>query len=444
MGSPRRPNARLAILFFLLISSTQLSTAQDTYASNSDPTTIPEDAPGNTDNAEDIYGFGVRLGIYFQALAFLIGFFNVLRLDPKSQFSGVVIAFTVLVRWFTRLRAHNISAAELWVGLALLLLVSAPGMWLLFFTLEAQRRKWYRKMHDKRAAFAEVTKGQTLNILQALVIFLWTVVANSWFSYWIIAHGRGKGYPAAPGTKNVIWLGATTSVGSTWVKFFMIAQAALGTAFTAFPAFVYVCAVAFAIMSYWFPRGSTASPLLNTEDELDKRTRLETKRWAWTFGAALLLLCLALVLSVELTLKDAGLVPEMNVQRPGQLLPLIAGAVSCVSSAADAFGRRIPIHSTKKPTSGPFTVHRSRDEESGIYVPLEDVHSNKHNRTWAASGSTHDHGRVGSGVYADGHDEISMDSLPGYERHSGYGDGHGNLSRSDGRRNTAYEPYRRL
>jgi hypothetical protein len=436
MASSNLSRTRLALGYSILLSSIQLTAAQ------ADAATTPENAPGNTTKNEDIYGFGVRLGIYFQAFAFLIGFGNVLRLDPKSQFSGVVIAFTILVRWFTHLHAHDVSAAELWVGLALLLLVSAPGMWLLFFTLEAQRRKWYRKMRDKRAAFAEVTKGQTLNILQVLVVFLWTVVANSWFSYWIIAHNKGRTYPAAPGAKNVIWLGVTTSVSSAWVKIFMITQAALGTAFTAVPTFVYVLAVAFAIISYWFPKESNQSPLLNTADELDSHTRLVHKRWAWSFGAALFFLCLGLLLSVELTLKNAGLTPEMNVQQPGQLLPLIAGAVSCVSSAADAFGRHIPVHSDKKPTIGPYTIHKRR-KDGGKYVPLEDYNGNEYSRESVTSSSIHNHRRVGSETYTDGYDEISRDSLPRYERSSSFGKGQGSALRPYGQ-NTAYEPFRRL
>jgi hypothetical protein len=428
--------AQVIVLFSLVLNSV---TADDAYNNNGDPSTIPADAPGNTENAGDIYGFGVRLGIYFQALAFLIGFSNVLRLDPKSQFSGVVIAFTVLVRWFTRLNAHNISASELWVGLALLLLVSAPGMWLLFFTLEAQRRKWYAKMRDRRAAFAEVTKGQTLNILQALVIFMWTVVANSWFSYWIIARNGGADYPPAKGTRNVIWLGTSTTVSHSWVKIVMVTQAALGTAFTTVPVFVYVMAVAFAIISYWFPSGIPQSPLLNTEDELDSHTRLVTKRWAGGVGGVLFLLCFCLVLSIELTLKDAGLTPEMNVQRPGQLLPLIAGAVSCVSSAADAFGRHIPIHKEQKPTMEPFAVHRQR-ADPGSYVPLNNMRGNESKRTSVASSSAAGHRRVGSEAYAAPYEEISAASLPRYERQGSYGMGY----EQDTRRTTAYEPFRRL
>ncbi|KIW01006.1 uncharacterized protein PV09_07523 [Verruconis gallopava] len=361
----------------MFLSSSHGALASSSLISRSDPSSIPADATGNIDNAEDLYGFGVRMGIYVQALAFLIGFFNVLRLDPKAQFSGVVIAFTILVRWFMRLSNRDISVAELWVGLALLLLVSSSGMWLLFFTLETQRRKWYRKVHDKRQAFAEVTKGQTLNILQALVVFLCTVVANSYFSYWIIATNHVDNYPPANGTQNIIWLGVPVSVSSTWVKVVMITQAALGTAFTAFPAFVYVLAAAFAMISYWFPRQSNMSPLLNTEEELDKRTRLETKRWAWGFGAALFLMCLCLSLSVELTLKAAGLTPEMSLQRPGQLLPLIAGATSCVSSAADTFGGQIPVHREHRRGQSSvfrsFTAQRSSSRDGSGYVELEDT-----------------------------------------------------------------------
>jgi hypothetical protein len=431
---PLQTRLNLGILTILCLTTT--------YASAQTAEPAAEEPAVKHNAGEDMYGLGVRLGIYFQALAFLIGFANVLRLDPKSQFSGVVIAFAILVRWFTRLHDKSISTAELWVGLALLLLVSAPGMWLLFFTLEVQRNKWYKKIKDRRLAFAEVTKGQTLNILQALVVFLWTVVANSWFSYWIVGRNLGDEYPPQEGQRNVIWLGTTTSVKSNWVKIVLITQAALGTAFTAVPAFIYVLAAAFAVIAYWFPRGGTNTPLLGTDDELDKQTRLETKRWAYGFGAVLFCVSLCLLLSVELTIKHAGLTPTRDVESPGQLLPLIAGSLSCASAAADAFGRHIPKFEERRaaPSIAPFRDER-RDGGDLDYVPLNDLQGHEYRRDSAAASLLHNqHSRVGSEtIGAETPIGVRSESLAS-NRQSGYGFPYENQPAANGR-NSAYEPF---
>ena len=184
-----------------------------------------------------------------------------------------------------------------------------------------------------------------MNILQALVIFLWVVVANSWFSYGIIGAKNTFLFPPShEDAQNVIWLGKTTAVDATWTKAVMITQASLGTIATAIPCFVYVLGVAFALIGYWFPHPSCShtTPLLNTEEELDTKTRLETKKWAYSFGGALFVVCLILILSVELTIRDARLRPNNDIYTPGQLLPLIAGVLSLASAIADILGYHLP------------------------------------------------------------------------------------------------------
>lgn len=60
---------------------------------------------------------------------------------------------------------------------------------------------------------------------------------------------------------------------------------------------------------------------------------------------------------------------------------MIAGAVSCVSSTADAFSRHIPVHDPQNPsvTVGPYTESR-RGADGRTYVPLEDMRGNEYGR----------------------------------------------------------------
>lgn len=401
--------ARLTLICYLFLASTATVSAQ---GSTETTTTVTRNANNTVAN---LYGLGIRLGFYFQALAFLIGFANVIRLDPKSQFSGVILAIDNLIRWFLHLKDHDASAAELWVGLALILVVAVPGMWLLFWTLEAQRRSLQGDYGDKYTTFMEITQGQTLNILQALFVFVCTVIANSWFSYWIISVKHGETYPPGIGTKNEVWIGTMVPVSSSWVKIFMVSQAALGTVCTVVPAFVYVLGACFSIIAYWFPGSSKIASNLPVADKRGGQTRLTTKRWGAAFGAVLLAFGIALLLSIELTIKGAGLKAEADIQAPGQLLPLIAGAISVLSSFGDALGWHIArVRQQMQSNIGPYTqVETGRDGE--VHVSMQNLQQDSYGSRQSYSGSGDARSRGYSDCFAS-----AQDPRGAYGREAGY------------------------
>jgi hypothetical protein len=356
-------STRLVIGFLLLATLCSAEAFPDgtiNYSNATDPTSNPNGVHGNKANTADLYGLGVRIGFYLQAFAFIIGFGNTLRLEAKSQFAGVILAFALLARWFTRLHEHSVSTSELWISLALVLCITTPGMWLLFFTLETQRRKFLERYRNTAATFAKITEGETLNILQALTVFVWSTIANSLYSYRIIGVGKGQTFPPAIGTRNVIWMFTTQNADSAWIKTFMLGQAIFTTILTFLPTLAYCVAAAYSFYLYWYPLAEPKEVKLSPDDiRREIKTSLERKRIHVSAGFIFLAYSTILIISVERTIIEAGLTPEKDLAGPGQLLPLIVGVISLVSSLADLWSRNKPTERGKAPPIGPWVFNMS-------------------------------------------------------------------------------------
>ncbi|KAJ9632496.1 hypothetical protein H2203_000901 [Taxawa tesnikishii (nom. ined.)] len=326
-----------------------------TARSAGDPTTNP----GNPDqNAEDLYGVGMRAGIYMQTAAFLIGFSNLIRLEAKSQFAGVILATQMLVRWFARKHERSISTAELWVGLALILIFTTPGAWLLTLTYSCQRNAYRDKRLGQQVARKSVVEGQGLNILQVVVIFVWTVLANSLFAYKIVAIDHGGSYPPLPGQTNAIWVLGGRDAHSSGIKVFMYVEAVGTTVLTFVPVAMYAAAWIDSLHEYWRPSVGPAAQRKGFEDLfggsiLFDWLNLRTKWVYLLFGCFFCSYSAFLALSVEMTIRSANMHPEHDIQNPGQLLPMITGTFSLLSALADLIRRPVPTENRAGPSSYP-------------------------------------------------------------------------------------------
>ena len=93
---------RTLILGTALVSLARLSNAQ----SNPQPPTT------GVVQYQDLYGLGVRLGFYFQGVAYLIAFLDLFKYDFASQLTGTVLVFNNLVSWSLRTYAKDYTLAE--------------------------------------------------------------------------------------------------------------------------------------------------------------------------------------------------------------------------------------------------------------------------------------------------------------------------------------------
>lgn len=277
----------------------------------------------------------------------VVSFINVVRLDPKSQFAGVILSLQLLVRWWRRRNVGNISTTELWIALAELLLITGPGCLLLYFSFAIQRWMWLDEVGNMMLRKDSV-RGQGLNFMQAAVITVWLNVTNATFSWWIIATKKGEDFPpsvpSGDAADNPIWMLGDKDAKSTWIKWFMIIQSVLTIICEFAPLALYIAAWIESVKDYW--------------DERQGRRRnyqpVSHRRGEWTeFGLPgflhgrttwLAILCAGLstvyvgilIVSIERTIILADLKPAMDVSNPGQLLPLIAGAVSLASAIFNA------------------------------------------------------------------------------------------------------------
>lgn len=164
-------------------------------------------------NTENVYGRGVLIGSYCQAVAFLLGFLTLRNVDPKSQFAGIVLAFQLLYRWWTRLLAHSITIPELWIGLAQLLLFTTPGAMLVFLSFSYTRRHW-KTTDGKELLRKEVIRGEGLNFLLVFTFLAWVNATNFTFAFTFIF----KLAPEAFLTSNPVWMWITCQAESEFFK----------------------------------------------------------------------------------------------------------------------------------------------------------------------------------------------------------------------------------
>ncbi|KAK4498304.1 hypothetical protein PRZ48_010962 [Zasmidium cellare] len=288
-----------------------------------------------TPSATDLYGLGTRLGIYLQTLSTLLAFPNIIRLDPKSQFAGTVLALQLPVRWWNRHNTHAITVPEMWIALAELLLFTGPGCLLLYMSFALQRWLW-RDESGGTMLRKESVRGQGLNFAQAAVVTVWGNVTNGVFCWWVVA---GQHMPL-PNAANPIWLLGNRDVRDASVKWTLGIQAAVTMVCELAPLGLYIAAWVESVKDYWDER----------QGRRRNYQRVSHRRAEWTeFGLPgflhgrstwLAILCaglstvyvVILVVSIERTIVLAGLRPAGDVGDPGQLLPLVTGAVSFASA----------------------------------------------------------------------------------------------------------------
>jgi hypothetical protein len=308
-----------------------------------DPSSLPPQTPTYRPNTTDLYGLGVRLGIYFQLLSFLLGYWNLLRLEVKSQFAGLVLAYTFLIRFFSRVHDEDISVPEMWVVIALLLSFTIPGIWLLRCVFVTQRRRLVGRV-GREAAKRQIVEGQGLNIILTVVSTFGVLVANSWFAFGLVKHSKSTD-AKFPDVKEVIWAFSANAVDSGYIQSFLAAQAGLSWV-SIYPAIKYLVLWGKSVYYWWYPTDDPDEPVHETKREALNaaftRWGLHMKRSYILFSIMFAAYSGCLIASVEKTILVAGLTPEMNVLAPGQLIPLLTGLIAFMSAAADLVRRRGP------------------------------------------------------------------------------------------------------
>ncbi|OJD36457.1 uncharacterized protein BKCO1_110001 [Diplodia corticola] len=348
-----------------------------------------ESSEDKQENGQNVYGLGVRMGSYLQAFAYLLGFMTLESIDAKGQFSGIILAFQLLIRWTFRFHTDKMAIPELWVGLAQLLLFTTPGAFLLFLSFSTTRRHW--KTTDGRGLLRhEVIRGEGLNFLQVFAVLAWVNALHILFAIKIQQHSA---------LDNPIWMMKTWKSDSTAIKLFMITHAIVIAALEVIPYMFYLCAC------YTYVENVCRQLRGLRDDERTQRryNRIETdednsrKRRNCINRALVMLLPIVaivlvgyvviLIISVELTIRDAKLHPQSDILHdPGQLLPLLTGGLSLISALVNiANGKqnllmsKTPVRHSRTPSDNfDGILQRSKDGDDDGEQLLKKVRPSVH------------------------------------------------------------------
>jgi hypothetical protein len=69
---------------------------------------------------EDLYGCGIRMGLYLQGAAYLVNVVSIEEIDYSLQILGTVLSVATLAAWTKVMQSQQISPAEAWVVLGLI------------------------------------------------------------------------------------------------------------------------------------------------------------------------------------------------------------------------------------------------------------------------------------------------------------------------------------
>ncbi|KAK5113803.1 hypothetical protein LTR62_003187 [Meristemomyces frigidus] len=279
---------------------------------------------------QSLYGVGVRTGSYLQGFAFVIGFTYLDDLEPRSQFSGVILALQLLVRWWNKHNTHTASLSELWEPSC-----SSSRIELL-------------------ASFGVLTGVGATSITYALT------VTNK------VVHFKDQPV-IVDGIVDPIWLFKAWSAQGTAMVVFMWTQAGVTILLEAVPYLIYLAAWATYVRDYYLmkiARRSAPRHSQQVEDWRENPGRMDRFiDWIYSWpkeSAQILLYSLActyvviLVFSVERTIAAADLGPTGRISDPAQILSFVTGVLAAVTAVASACNRFSMV-------AHPVSMHRLLD-----------------------------------------------------------------------------------
>lgn len=304
---------------------------------------------GNPDAAQDLYGLGVRIGFYLQALGMLLYMYsgeigdnennggennsneNNSNNNDRNSNSGEqnigerhsgenygqglkvasgTITVSILAAWFRFAARGLFSPCEAVIVLLLLISLYFPAK----LTLSNPR----------------TIIGEMVGLIALLLVELGTCSALLWtFARLVIT------LPVL-GTENVVFFFAKVALDG-WFR----VAALVYCVFDAATSIIFVYRVMGVTKIAWCYYNDPTRPNKESRETIDrieeimnrKPLKKETQYFSW-------ILWLLIVVSVEVTIYWNNLSPSNDLQTPGQLMPLITGTIIVIDSSLVANRRR--------------------------------------------------------------------------------------------------------
>ncbi|KAK6329887.1 hypothetical protein TWF718_003314 [Orbilia javanica] len=254
---------------------------------------LADSAAGNPDAAQDLYGSGIRIGLYLQALGWILyshGDGKGLRLASGS------ITIPILVSWFIFASKQLFSPCEAFIVLAILASLNFPA-----------------KATLQNFDFEEIS-SEAVGVIMLLLVELGICGALLWLFSTLV-----KSLPALQ-TENVVFFFAKVPIRG-WFRILALVYCSFDAATS-----IYFCYKVY--RAYFRPGTKTPQEILKPEPV-----------YSFLYWAVWLLA----VLGVELTIKWNHLAPVTDFQSPGQLIPFITGIIILIDSAFVTSNRVLKI-----------------------------------------------------------------------------------------------------
>ncbi|KAK6354005.1 hypothetical protein TWF730_008425 [Orbilia blumenaviensis] len=263
-------------------------------ASSIDQNELASSAAGNPDAAQDLYGLGIRIGLYFQALGWILYSYS----DRKGlRLASGSITIPILISWFIFASKQLFSPCEAFIILVILASLNFPA-----------------KATLQNFEFKEINTEAT-GVLMLLLVELGICSALLWLFSTLV-----NNLPTLQ-TENVTFFFAKVSF-TGWFRILALIYCVLDAATS-----IWFCYKVY--RAYYWPGKEDPRKILKPEPVY------YSLYWAvW----------LLVVLGVELTIKWNRLAPVTDFQSPGQLIPFITGIIILVDSilvAGNEIGNRI-------------------------------------------------------------------------------------------------------
>ncbi|KAF3214015.1 hypothetical protein TWF106_009369 [Orbilia oligospora] len=272
---------------------------------------VTEEVLGNDNAAQDLYGTGVRVGLYLQSSGLALYNFS----SDKHSRQGLKIAsgslcIAILLPWFVFAAQQAFSPCEAFIVILMLSSLFPPGSTL-------------RNIDD---AVGQQILGLVAILLSTLGVslaFIWT------FSKLVVT------LPEL-GTKNVVFFFARVSLKG-WFRWLALTYFSIDAIFTLLFSFKLVQLIK---LSWTFRRHGDLG--LHTENWFPKLEGWDrAMQWAVRVWV---------ITMIELTIRWNHLEPASDFRAPGQLIPLISGIFIFIDSLL-----AVDFNSTARSTAEAFT-----------------------------------------------------------------------------------------
>ncbi|KAL2169556.1 hypothetical protein VTG60DRAFT_5949 [Thermothelomyces hinnuleus] len=269
------------------------------------------EAGGSPDAAQDLYGLGVRIGFYLQAMGMVLYTYG----SGKDRGKGLKLAsgsitIAILASWFVFSARGLFSPSEAAVVLLILLSLSFPAKTTLL---------------NPHTIVAEA-----IGLVALLLVEMGTCAALLWlFARLVVTLPR-------LGTPNLVFLFCKVRLdgGFRWVA---LVYSIIDTTTSLKFAYKLLRVIGLALQQKAAAGTDDDHVVLKTAEEIIEWKELTV--WIKCFHW---LVWVLVVVAVELTARWNHLAPSTDLQSPGQLIPLVAGIIIFTDSSYVAGRERLP------------------------------------------------------------------------------------------------------